>query len=401
MSKSRHDKPSQGKRFFGLDLHKKYATICAVSQQGEVVLREEHLPLGQLPTWAASTLTSEDAVALEASTNTWWAYDCLVAHAGRVVVANPIKTRLIAEARINTDELSAEVLARLLQSNFVCEVWVPDERTRRYRQLISHRIRLVQEATRLKNRIHAILHRQQIRPRYKNLFSRAGRAWLERIDLPEVEKMLLRQNLQLLKATEEVLAKTEHVLARLAQEDERVPILMQIPGINVCGALTILAEIGDIERFANPKKLSSYAGLVPSLHRSGQKNSSGPITKAGRSRLRWVMIEAAHVAVRHDPRLGRFFYRLRTGKGTSVAVVATAHKMLVIIWHLLRGDGVYHGRQVQMIARKFLKWSWAVGEKYRRGSNNDFVLERLRQIQINDLAYIKRSGRVYSLIGTG
>ena len=144
-----------------------------------MVLREECLPLDQLPAWADHTLTSDDAVAMEASTNTWWAYDCLVAHAGRVVVVNPIKTRLIAEARINTDELSAEVLARLLQSNFICEVWVPDERTRRFRQLISHRIRLVQEATRLKNRIHAVLHRQQIRCPYRNLFSRTGRAWLE------------------------------------------------------------------------------------------------------------------------------------------------------------------------------------------------------------------------------
>jgi transposase len=399
MNECRQDEPSQGKRFFGFDLHKKYATICAVSQHGEVVLREEHLPLDQLSTWAAHTLTSEDAVALESTTNTWWAYDCLAGHAGRVVVVNPTKTRLIAEARINTDELSAEALARLLQSSFICEVWVPDERTRRLRQLISHRIRLVQEATRLKNRIHAILHRRQIRPRYKNLFSHAGRAWLEKIDLPDMEKLLLRQNLQLLKATEEVLAETEQILARLAQEDDRVPILMQIPGINVFGALAILAEIGDIARFANPKKLSSYAGLVPSLHRSGQKSTSGRITKAGPSRLRWVMVEAAHVAVRHDPRLGRFFRRLRVGKGTSVALVATAHKMLVIIWHLLSGDGVYRGRQVQMIARKFLKWSWAVGEKHRCGSNKDFVRGRLQQIRIDNLTHIKRGGHVYSLLG--
>jgi len=392
-------KPCQGKRFFGLDLHKKYATICAVSQQGEVVLREEHLPLDQLPTWAAGTLTPDDAVALEATANSWWAYDCLSAHAGRVLVVNPIKTRLIAEARINTDELSAEALARLLHSNFICEVWVPDERTRRYRQLISHRIRLVQEGTRLKNRIHAILHRRQIRPPYRNLFSRAGRAWLEKLDLPEVEKLLLRQNLQLLKSTEEAVAEIEPLLARLAQEDERVPILMQIPGINIFGALAILAEIGEITRFASAKKLSSYAGLVPSLHRSGQKNSSGPITKAGRSRLRWVMVEAAHVAVRYDPQLGRFFYRLRARKGTNVAIVATARKMLVIIWHLLSGDGVYRGRRVQMVARKFLEWGWAVGEKYRCGSNKDFVLEHLRQMQINDLTHIKLGSRVYSLTG--
>jgi len=386
-------------RFFGLDLHKKYATICGISQQGEVVVKEDHLPLDRLPTWAAGTLTGEDAVALEASTNTWWAYDCLAAHAGRVVVVNPIKTRLIAQARISTDELSAEALARLLQSNFICEVWVPDERTRGYRQVISHRIRLAQEGTRVKNRIHATLHRQQIRSPYSNLFSRAGRAWLGNLELPELEKLLLRQNLELLNSSEEALAEVDQLLARLAQEDQRVPILMQIPGINIFSALATLAEIGEIDRFASAKKLCSYAGLVPSLHRSGQKHTTGPITKAGRSRLRWVLVEAAHVAARHDPQLGRFYYRLRAKKGTNVAVVATARKMLVVIWHLLSGDGVYRGRQVQMIARKFLEWGWKVGQKDRCGSNTEFVFTRLHQIQINNLTHDQAGRHAYALSG--
>lgn len=387
------------KRFFGLDLHKKYATICGISQQGEVVVKEDRLPLERLPAWAADTLTGEDAVALEASTNTWWAYDCLAVRAGRVVVVNPIKTRLIAQARISTDDLSAEALARLLQSNFICEVWVPEERTRRYRQVISHRIRLSQEGTRLKNRIHATLHRQQIRSPYGNLFSQAGRAWLRRLELPELEKLLLRQNLDLLESSEEALAEVDQVLARLAQQDDRVPILMQIPGISVFSALAILAEIGEIGRFPSAKKLSSYAGLVPSLHSSGQRHSSGHITKAGRSRLRWILVEAAHVAARHDPQLGRFYHRLRARKGTNVAVVATARKILVVIWHLLRGDGVYRGRQVQMIARKFLEWGWKVGQKDRCASNKQFVLKQLQQIQINNLTHIQAGRHAYALRG--
>jgi transposase len=385
------------KRYFGLDVHKKYATVCGISQAGEVVLKEDRLPLDRLPAWVVDTLSGEDAVALEASTNTWWAYDCLAARAGRVVVVNPIKTRLIAQARISTDELSAEALARLLHSNFICEVWVPEERTRRYRQVIGHRIRLAQESTRLKNRIHATLHRQQIRCPYGNLFSRAGRTWLRKLELPELEKLLLRQNLDLLGSSEEALAEVDQLLARLAQEDQRVPILMQIPGISVFSALAILAEIGEIGRFASPKKLSSYAGLVPSLHRSGQKHSSGPITKAGRSRLRWILVEAAHVAARHDPQLGRFYHRLRAKKGTNVAVVATARKMLVLIWHLLSGDGVYRGRQVQMIARKFLQWGWKLGEQDRLESNNEFVLRQLRQIDVNNLTHIQRGRHAYAL----
>lgn len=344
------------KRFFGLDLRKKYATVCGISQQGNVVLREDRLPLEQLLTRAARTLTADDAVAAEATGNTWWAYECLAPLAGRVFVVNPIKTRLIAEARISTDEFTADVLARLLHSNSFPEARVPDERTRRYRQLISHRIRLAQEATRLKNRIHASLHRQQIRCPYRQLFSRTGKGWLESMDLPEKEKLLVRQNVQLLKTAEEALAECEQLQARIAQRDERIAILMRIPGINVSGALAILAEIGEITRFANAKKLCGYAGLVCSIHRSGQNNSNGPITKAGRSKLRWVMVEAGHVAVRHDAQLGRFFRRLKERKGSNVAVVAAARKMLVMIWHLLGGDGVSRGRRVEMVARKYQEW---------------------------------------------
>jgi len=217
--------------------------------------------------------------------------------------------------------------------------------------------------------------------------------------LPELEKLLLRQNLDLLEGSEEALAEVDQLLARLAQEDQRVPILMQIPGINIFSALAILAEIGEIGRFASAKKLSSYAGLVPSLHRSGQKHTSGPITKAGRCRLRWILVEAAHVAARHDPQLGRFYHRLRAKKGTNVAVVATARKMLVVIWHLLSGDGVYRGRQVQMIARKFLEWGWKVGQKDRCASNKEFVLKQLQQIQIHNLTHIQAGRHAYALRG--
>jgi hypothetical protein len=217
--------------------------------------------------------------------------------------------------------------------------------------------------------------------------------------LPELEKLLLRQNLDLLESSEEALAEVDQLLARLAQEDQRVPILMQIPGINIFSALAILAEIGEIGRFASAKKLSSYAGLVPSLHRSGQKHTTGPITKAGRSRLRWVLVEAAHVAARHDPQLGRFYYRLRAKKGTNVAVVATARKMLVVIWHLLSGDGVYRGRQVQMIARKFLEWGRKVGERDRCGTTKEFVFTRLHQIQINNVTHDQAGRHAYALSG--
>ena len=91
----------------------------------------------------------------------------------------------------------------------------------------------------LKNRTKAVLHRQQISSPCGSLFSQAGRAWLGKLELPGVERPLLRQNLDLLKSSEEASAEVDQLLARLAQEAQRVPISMQIPGINTFSALTL------------------------------------------------------------------------------------------------------------------------------------------------------------------
>ena len=83
-----------------------------------------------------------------------------------------------------------------------------------------------------------------------------------------------------------------------------------------------------------------------------------------------------------------------------MAVVATARKILAIIWHLLSGGDMYRNRQVQMIARKFLEWGWRLGKKHRSGSSSAFALERLRQVQINHVTQTRRGRHAYHLTGT-
>ena len=97
----------------------------------------------------------------------------------------------------------------------------------------------------------------------------------------------------------------------------------------------ILAEIGDIHRFPSSQKLCSYAGLVPSIHQSRQTFRFGPCSKQGNKFLRWAMVEIAHVAVRKDPHLKSFFSRIKQKKSSQKAIVATARKMLTIVYHML------------------------------------------------------------------
>ncbi|TDA65623.1 MAG: IS110 family transposase [Clostridia bacterium] len=149
-----------------------------------------------------------------------------------------------------------------------------------------------------------------------DLFGVTGRQFLRELsELPEVEKIVLTSNLKALEALEEEMAAIEKELNHRATALPGIEILIGIPAIDVLAALTILAEIGDIKRFASAKKLASYAGLVPSVHQSGKTRYTGHITKAGRSMLRWILIQVAHKVVGQPGALRDFYLRLLKRKG--------------------------------------------------------------------------------------
>ena len=117
--------------------------------------------------------------------------------------------------------------------------------------------------------------------------------------------------------------------------------LITIPGIGVYSAILLLAEIGDIHRFADKHALCSYAGLVPRVRESAGKGKRGGITRQGSPWLRWIVVEAAQVATRSSPAAKRYYERLRKRKSASVARVALARKLLVAVWALLHEGMVF------------------------------------------------------------
>ena len=112
--------------------------------------------------------------------------------------------------------------------------------------------------------------------------------------------------------------------------------LMTLPGVDYTIAHALKATLADITRFPEPDKAASYLGLVPSVKQSAGKCYNGPITKAGSSQARWLLIQAAQSVSRHPGPLGAFFRKLEKRKNRNVAVVATARKMVTIAWHMLK-----------------------------------------------------------------
>ena len=322
-------------RFVGLDVHKRVVQACVLDEDGsQSSMLRFSLSAASLLEFARSRLGKDCAVALEATTNTWAIVDVLEPYCRRVVVSNPLRTKLIASAKIKTDRVDARVLAQLLRVEYLPEVWQPDAVTREDRTLASRRSALTRQSISLKNRIHSVLHQRLIQtPR--DLFGKAGRRWLAQVELPAIARGEIDTLLRLLDALVLEQAQLQTEIDRRGFAGEDIKLLMSLPGVDVTIAHALVAAIGSIARFDSPGRLAAYFGLVPSVHQSAEHAYHGRITKQGNTNARWLLIQAAHMAARHPGPLGLQFARLARRKSRNVAITAMARKLAVLVWHLL------------------------------------------------------------------
>jgi transposase len=248
--------------------------------------------------------------------------------------------------------MDARVLADLVRADLVAESHVPTPEIREQRALLRQRRSFVNDTVAVKNRIHNLLDKYDLQPHYGDLFGKQGREWLRSIQLPQIERTILDVNLKQLQSLEESIQTLTIRIAQEAINRPDVKLLMGFTGIDYYSAMLLLSEMGPIARFASPKKLVSYAGLAPSTHQSGDRITHGPITKEGNSHIRWILIEAAHQASRHDPRLSQFYLRVMKRRGHNRALVAVARKMLVTIYHVLNHHSQYRGLRPELFENK-------------------------------------------------
>jgi transposase len=185
----------------------------------------------------------------------------------------------------------------------------------------------------------------------KTPFSKKAVAWLREQNLGLIDDTILRSDLALLEALDEQIGFIEEKIAALAVGDQQVQLLMTMTGVGYFTAMLILTEICTVDRFPSEKKLSSWMGLTPSVHQSGEKTRIGGIAP-GNKRMRWVMVQCAHAAVRFDPRLKSFYDKYSKRKGEEKAVVAVAHEMARIIYYMLKRNEPYRGENRRLTERK-------------------------------------------------
>jgi transposase len=372
------------KRFIGLDVHKHYLIAIGVDADLNQVYGPRRVELVRLDAWMRKDLTPDDAVVLEMTTNTWQVYDDLLPHVQSVMVVHPPHIALITRAQVMNDKIASSILARLLAKGLLFGIWVPPQETRELRALLAQRTKMTRLTTQAKNRLHSLLHRHHILAPKGDPFLPDRRDWWLTLPLSSSEKTTLLCDLDTLTFAQAQTRKIEDTLKSLAAQDERVSLLVHIPGISLITALTILAATGPIERFPSAKKLVGYAGLGGRIHVSGMSSSGGRITKAGRKELRAAMVEAAQTAVVWAPHWKAELARLEPHLGRNKSIVAISRKLLVTVWHVLTKNVADRFAEPVLAARKYLIFAYTLGKANRakKQSAGQLVRQNLDRLQI-------------------
>jgi len=336
--------------YAGIDYHKRYSVVSIQGAQGQIV-QEERVDHQFPEVFQRLFRECPEPVSLvyESTINWAWLYEILepVANVASITLANPYKVRLIAEAEIKTDKISARALATLLRLNVVPACHIPDQKTRQRKEVLRQRSYWVKLRTAVRCRVHKILGNQHdlSLPQVTDLFGRKGRAALDKALLPEPDATLLAQNLRVLDALDKEIGTDEQLIRQEGQADRAAQILASMPGLGLILANMVAAETDGIARFGRSERYTGYSGLSPTVHSSGGKTHMGHMMQQCNRWLKWAYIEAAWIAVGCSPYFGGLYrYHRGRGKQANTAITIVARRMCHIAYQLLTEDRLYQER---------------------------------------------------------
>jgi transposase len=319
--------------FAGIDYHKRSITVALGDREGNVITVKKLLN---------DTKTIREffknysnlTCAIETCRGFEWLLELLEELGIKVVVCHARKVKLITETSFKNDKKDAELLLELLARNFLPTVHFPSAEQQQLKETLRWRIHLMKVSTRLKLRIHAFLDKEN--KGIEDPFTVKGMEYLRSVELKPIRRALLDKHLELLEVIEQRLSIESKTIKKLFNKAPKAKLLEQIPGIGVITAVTLLAEIGDINRFKRAEQLSKYFGLVPSEDSSGGKRKLGPITKEGNRMVRWLLIQDAWTAVRTSYGFRAIFNRIAFRQGKHKAIVAIARRLAEIVFNVLK-----------------------------------------------------------------
>lgn len=316
------------KRFIGVDLHKNMFTVCYLDPEGKDRIQEFKIKYLER---FARTLQPDDEVAVEATGNSRHFCEKIVERVSQVVQVDPGQFKVISSSHKKTDKRDAYLLALHLSLGRLPASRIMSKERARIKSLAATRDKLVKLRTTLKNKIHSILNANGIVTKKESLTSPKGLEAVLKYDLHDLTQVELSILVDQIKHLNEGISKIE---SELKKPDNQLPghqNLTSISGVGDITASVLLSIIGDIKDFPDKKKLCAYFGLVPRVRQSNTTEYYGPITKRGSKLGRTMLVQCALSALRYNPHLYSFYLRIKTRRGHSKAIVATARKLLEFV----------------------------------------------------------------------
>jgi transposase len=341
-----NDQTHPVERVIGLDAHPDSFTSAILRGQTPAQAWTEKVfnkvPLSRVQSWARKYTTPRDLFLLEASGNSFHLVRVLAALGRRALVLESTQLGKLKEAHANNDKISAVRIAKAYLAGTARQVWVPDVRTQERRDWFHAHQKAVRRSTQMRNRLLSYLsdHGVRLKKGIRLVLEAelADQQLRQLADWSPRQWQVIQGMLMELRHAEE---QRRHWRSLIAQEVAADPMLLSL--IRLCGvrdlvAFALGAIIGDIHRFAQPRKLVKYVGLNPAFDDSGEGKWEGGIGGHGRKDLRSLLIEAAHSILRSRSPLAQWGKKLLGRKGSvNLAVAAIARKLTVAIWYLMNG----------------------------------------------------------------
>ena len=352
----------------GIDIGKKRCDVCVMDGRSRVLERTQYentsKEAGEFAALMAKKYKKHNSdrcrAVCETTANMWiMTYDAFEEAGIDIRLANTLKLAAIAKTGKKTDKIDAERLANILRAGMVPECYVPPRTVRGTRTMIRQRVRTVQDRTRTINRIHSLLDTHGIVIDAAQMHSKKALEQLWAVNLKTVqEEMVLKQHVMHVRHLNEMITMYNEHLGQEAAKNQYAVLLASMPGVGPFIALLLASEISDINRFASPKQMVSWAGLCPTVHQSGDRMYMGRIKKIDTNSLvNWALCEAANTAIRHDMRMKAVYEsaKLRHSNKHTLAIIVVANKMANIMWHMLTTGTPYEYRNQESYQRKLDK----------------------------------------------
>lgn len=330
--------------YCGIDLGSRKSHVCVIDEDDRKLV--DRSMINDFPEIEAQLAPFKERIQIvvESTFNWDWIVYGLQDKGYDVKLAHVLGLKAIIWSKKKTDKWDAFTLARLLRVRMIPQAYIYPKNQRPLRDLLRERMRLVTKRASEYGAISRMLLRYNIQGYNRNDVKHLSEKDMHRLYHHPAVRTKATMHLERIELLTHQIDLIEKDILRRAKQDKVFHLLKGIPGIGDILALTILYEVGDINRFSNVRAFSSYCRVVPGIHQSSNSSYRSPNSKQGNRYLKWAFSQAAYMAIKYYKRI-RADYERRAAKRKKAAKLVScsiiAHKLAIAAYYVMKNETPY------------------------------------------------------------